>query len=85
MTATIHVLPGVERRDLAGEPTPSEQILRSAIDNGLHDVVVIGLDRFGMPYIASSMNDADRAAGRLMQAVQYLSGATVDHEESNSA
>lgn len=77
MSATIVVLPGVERRDLAGNPTPSASVLRAAIDNGVTDVIVVGRDRSGELYIAGAPPDVDRTVGMLMRAVAVLSDCNI--------
>lgn len=73
--AEVHVLPGIERRDLAGEPVPSHEVLRAALDKGITDVIVVGRQRDGTPYVASAGNDVDRDVGMLMRAVSFLSSA----------
>ena len=66
--AKVIVLPGVERRDMVGgeRPTPTKAVLLSALGAGLIEAVVIGRDRRGKPYIASSGTDVDRLVGQLM-------------------
>ena len=73
-TAAIHVLPGIERRDLTGE-CPATAVLNSAIKNGVTDVIVIGRDRKGERYVAASLSDIDQTVGRLMGAVTYLASS----------
>jgi hypothetical protein len=70
--AKVYVLPGVERPDLA-QDVPSRHVLERAVENGVTDVIVIGRDRTGDRYIASSSGDADRIVGALMWGVMYLS------------
>lgn len=77
--ADVHVLPGVERRDLSGAPLPTEEVLQAAIDVGLLEVVIVGRDRTGQLYVACSDSDADRSVGLLMRAVTYLSSATIEN------
>lgn len=77
MSATIIVMPGVERRDMAGAPTPSEDVLQEAIAQGIRDVVVVGRDRAGELYLAGSAPDVDRTVGLLMRAVSVLSECTI--------
>lgn len=79
MSADVLVLPGVERRDLAGVPGESEVVLRGAIENGVTDVVVVGRDRRGELYIAGAPSDVDRTVGLLMRAVGVLSLAVIDN------
>lgn len=75
--AEVYVLPGVERRDLAGSPCPSSEVLQAAIDKGVTDVVVIGRDRQGELYIAGAPPDVDKTVGMLMRAVSILSSASI--------
>jgi hypothetical protein len=75
--AEIHVLPGIERRDLAGEPAPSADVLQAAIDKGITDAIVVGRSRNGSLYIAGAPPDVDKAVGVLMRAVSVLSGCDV--------
>jgi hypothetical protein len=77
MSATIHVLPGVERRDL-GEVRPDHDVLAGAIAEGVTAAVVVGRDRRGELYLASADGDADRVVGMLMRAVQYLAAMTIE-------
>lgn len=78
-TATIHVLPGIERRDLTGD-VPEKAVLSAAIKQGVTDVIIIGRDRQGQRYIATSMSDMDQAVGRIITAANYLASATVVQE-----
>ena len=77
--ADVHVLPGVERRDLLGT-LPTEQIFQKAMDAGVTDVVIIGRDRAGELYVASGGNDVDRSVGMLMRAVSYMT-STLDNDQ----
>lgn len=78
--AELHVMPGVERRDLLGV-LPAEQLLQKAIDAGITDAIVIGRDREGRPYIATCMSDVDRAVGRIMHAATYLASCTIENDQ----
>ncbi len=73
----IHVLPGVERRDLVGPATDAERVLQTAIDKGNTDVVVVGRARRGELYLAGAAPDADKTVGLLMRAVNMLASATI--------
>ena len=84
MSAEIHVLPGVERCDLA-EPAPDAEVLAQAAANGVRDVVVVGLDRGGGLYVASAQGDPDRVVGQLMRAVQQLAGMRLEHHAEDAA
>ena len=84
MTAEIHVLPGIERRDL-GEPAPDAGVLAAALERGVHDVVVVGRDRAGELYIAAAGGDVDRVVGQLMRAVQQLAAMRLDASTSAHA
>jgi len=76
MSADILLLPWVERRDLGGA-RPDHDVLAGAIAEGVSGIVVVGRDRRGELYIASSTGDADKVIGQLMQAVQYLASAVM--------
>lgn len=78
--ADVHVLPGIERRDLAGSPVSTEDVFKSAIEKGVTDVVVVGRDRKGDLYIAGAPPDVDRTVGMLMRAVNILSGASIHND-----
>lgn len=71
--AEIHVLPGIERRDLAG-PVEGDaaHVLQCAIDAGITEVVIVGKDREGGQWVSTSMGDADRAAGIMLRAANWL-------------
>lgn len=85
MPADIHTLPGIERRDLNGGPVPCEVVLREAIDAGVTSVIVVGRDRAGGLYLASSGSDADRDVGILMRAVTYLTTHEIDTHQPDPA
>lgn len=74
--ADVHVLPGIERRDLVGAPLRDEVVLQAAIEKGVTDVVIVGRHRDGSLYVAGSGNDADRTVGRLMSAVWFLTSGS---------
>lgn len=75
--AEVHVLPGVERRDLAGRNLGVDEVLMQAAGEGLSEVVVVGRDRGGVFYIASSMQDADRCVGYLVRAANVIASSDV--------
>lgn len=79
--AEIHVMPGIERRDLAG---PAEgdamRILQAALDAGITDVVVVGKQRDGEQWVSTSMGDADRAAGIMLRAANWLTSVRIDND-----
>ncbi len=75
--ADIHVLPGVERRDLVGPATDAARVLQASIDKGITDVIVVGRDRRGELYLAGTAPDADKTVGLLMRAVNMLASATI--------
>lgn len=79
-SARVFVLPGVERRDLAGPSVPSEDVLRGAIEKGVADVVVVGRDRAGGLYVAGASPDVDRTVGMLMRAVSMLSSCNIEND-----
>lgn len=78
--AEVHVLPGVERRDLLGA-LPCEQLLQKAIDLGITDVVIVGRDRTGNQYVASALPNADVAVGRLFSAANYLASSIISNDQ----
>lgn len=75
-TADVIVLPGIERRDIVGEPLDSRHVLQAAIDLGITDVVIVGRHRNGELYVAGAPNDVDRSAGLLMRGAWFLSSGT---------
>ncbi|QRG06108.1 hypothetical protein EZH22_24470 [Xanthobacter dioxanivorans] len=78
--AEIHVMPGVERRDLIGPEIPARQTLEEAITAGLHDVIIVGKWPDGSQYVAVSMADADRAAGIMLRAANWLTSVRIDND-----
>lgn len=78
--AEVHVLPGIERRDLLGA-LPAEQLFTKAIENGVTDAVIVGRTRDGSPYVASCLSDADKAVGQLMRAVNMITSAEMNNAE----
>lgn len=78
--AEVHVLPGVERRDLLGV-LPTEQVFQRALDSGVTDVLIVGRQRTGELYVSSGCDDVDRAVGMLMRAVNYLTSMTLDNDQ----
>jgi len=75
--ADVIVLPGIERRDLAGAVIPSAEILNRALDSGITDVVIVGRHRDGRLYIAGESNDIDRVTGLLARAAAVLATGEV--------
>lgn len=82
--ADVHVLPGIERRDLAGEPVACETMFQAALEHGVHEGVVVGLDRAGELFVAASGADTDRAVGLLMRAVTYLTTHRVEQPDASA-
>lgn len=76
-SAQIVVLPGIERRDLAGVKCDSAGVLQCAINAGVTDVIVVGRDRQGNLYLAGAPPDVDKTVGMLMRAVATLSDCTI--------
>lgn len=74
--ADVHVLPGVERRDL-GAACPSADVLAAAIESGVTDVIVVGRGRDGQFYFAAECADADAVVGKLMRGVNMLTDCDV--------
>ena len=75
--ADVHVLPGIERRDMVSAPTESRLVLEAAIENGITDATVVGRDRQGHLYVAGAQPDVDRTVGLLMRAVSVLSSLEI--------
>lgn len=71
-SARIYTLPGVERRDL-GYMVAVEAVLAGALARGLTQVGLVGIDRAGRLYVASSNPDMDKLAGLLMRGVSFIS------------
>jgi hypothetical protein len=70
--AEVHVLPGVERRDLVGPELTAKAVLLAALDNGVTDIVIVGIARDGSQYIAGCSNDVDRVVGKLFAAATTI-------------
>lgn len=77
--ADVHVLPGVERRDI-GEKVESSKVLEAAIENGVFDAIVVGRSRDGNLYIASENADIDATVGKLMRVVSFLASGQLENE-----
>lgn len=69
--AEVRVLPWADRPDLFKMPEPPH-ILQAAIENGLTDVIVIGRDRTGQFYVASSVGDGEKCLGMLTRASSII-------------
>ena len=86
--ATVHVLPGVERRDIGPDIGP-HKALTEAMSADLVDVVIVGRNKLGELFCASSLSNADWAVGMLMRAVTIIGGAEIvqidDEPENTSA
>lgn len=78
--AEVHVLPGIERRDLL-DPLPTAELFSRALDAGVTDVVIVGRDRTGALYVATSGRDADRDVGALMRAVALIASSTIENDQ----
>lgn len=70
--ADVHVLPGIERRDITGPPRTPAQIIQTVVDQGVTDLVIVGRARTGEIYVNSCTNDLDKAAGLLMGGATFL-------------
>ena len=80
--ADVVILPGafvpaIER------PTPCADVLRSALDAGLRDVVVVGRGIDGSIALWASQVDADAAIGLLMRGVSELARAEQEAAEGH--
>ena len=73
----VHVIPGVERRDLLDTIVPRD-LLNKANHEGVTDVTIIGRDRAGKFYLSSCLGDADKTVGMLYRAITLIAGATFD-------
>jgi hypothetical protein len=67
----ITVLPGVERRDM-GHEVSGDSVLRSAIDSGVTDAIVIGKRPSGEFYLAASDGNTDAVVGKIFYAATWL-------------
>lgn len=76
--AEVLVLPGIERRDLVGDPVPAAEVLAAAIEKGITDVVIVGRSRDGEQYVAGSLNDVDKVVGVLFAAATYVASGRYD-------
>ncbi len=83
--SNLHILPGVERRDMVGDVVPSAEVLQAAIDNGISDVVIVGRRRDGGLFVAGETNDVDRAAGILLRGASYVANGFYGEEQIGSA
>jgi hypothetical protein len=81
-SAEILVLPGVERRDLM-VPLPGTKVLEAAIEAGVEEVTIVGRARDGNLYITTSVSDADKAAGMMMRAVNWLTSVDIEADQPN--
>ena len=76
-SARVYVLPGIERRDLSPARTDAGRVLAAALDQGLSDVVLVGVDREGELYVAGSFRDCDKATGVMMRGVALIAGGRI--------
>ena len=72
--ADVVSLPGVFRPDLAEDSQPDE-VLASAMELPLRDVVVVGRNLSGDIEVLTSQVNADLAVGLLMRGVNYLASS----------
>ena len=78
LMADVHVLPGVERRDLAGPANGDAQaVLDAAIEAGITDVVIVGKTPAGEQWVSTSMGDVDRAVGIMIRAANWLTAVEI--------
>lgn len=79
--ADVVRMPGVFRPEMV-EPVNPQDVLASALELPLRDVVVIGRNVNGDIEVLSSQADADAAIGLLMRGVNWLaSGEQVDEHD----
>jgi hypothetical protein len=76
----VIVMPGVERRDLAGPPCPVENVLSSAIEQPLSDVIVVGRLLNGNWYIAAKESNPDITIAKLFSAATFLATHSFEHD-----
>jgi hypothetical protein len=76
-SAKVYTLPHIERRDLAPGLAPARVVLEGAIEKGVINVVLVGIDRRGELYVAGSYRNVDEAVGVLMRGVQLVAGGRV--------
>lgn len=88
--AELVMFPGVRREPLPTlnpEPeTPAEvltdqKVLQSALDQGIVDVVVVGLRSDGSIFVSASNDDDDAVAGKLLRAANYMTSIEFEYEE----
>lgn len=87
--AEVVIFPGVRREILLSQPSPapeklpedltSEKVLQAAIQQGIEEVIVVGLSPDGTLYVASVVSDTDAVAGKLLRAANWM--ASSDYEE----
>lgn len=77
MSADVVTLPGVERRDLGADVSP-EAVLRGALEDGVHDVIIVAKTRDGERFLASCDSNVDAVVGKLFSAAQYLASSRYD-------
>jgi hypothetical protein len=80
MSDNIVELGCITRLDL-----PPEKILRRAIDADLESVVIVGYDRDGREYFASSIADGAQIIYHLQRGIWSLNKITDQDEEGLSA
>lgn len=68
----VVVMPGIERRDLVGNPEPADRVLRRALDLGITDLIIVGRRRDGSRFLAGSFNDLDKVVGVLMDGINHV-------------
>lgn len=66
-SAEIIVWQGITKLDL-----PAERLLQGAIDMGMEGVVIVGYDKDGNEYFASSWADSAQAAWHLQRGIYKL-------------
>lgn len=78
MNENVHMLPGVDRADLAA-PAPVDVILDDASNSGLQDLVVIGRTIDGVLKVWSSSADGDAVVGLMTRGIHRILG---DHDKA---
>lgn len=72
MGDNVVTLPGVRREVNDGVHVEPEKVLQGAMNAGLRDVIVIGIDHKGERYYAASDGNYDATIGKLFRMGHWL-------------
>jgi hypothetical protein len=78
--AELHILPGVERRDLLPE-IPARTVLNKALDDDATKITIVGVARDGSFYLTSCCGNAYEMVGMLQRAITLVSGANLSSQD----